>query len=1636
MEIETCVQKIRQAPLKQLKDSSWLENYFLLELGLNNEELQEFPKHLHPYCGFGLKSWQYPNQFSKYLVWLSQQDIKSYLEIGCRHGGTFIITVEYLERFSEIQLAVAVDPFHSVLMQKYALSKKNVKYLNISSQDLAFKDLANAHKFDLVLIDGDHTASGVKYDYNVVKDSAKFLVFHDIVNTVCPGVVNLWVNLKNKYSKNVEFIEQYDSVPYKYLGIGVIDTREYKYISVEIASVYETTHQPFWSVMIPTYNCTNYLVETLKSVLEQDPGAEEMQIEVVDDCSSKDNPEEVVKELGKGRVSFFRHPQNRGAIHTFNTCIQRAKGQWVHILHSDDLVVPGFYSRLRESVEQQPEVGAAFCRSILINENGQWQSLSSLQRQTPGILSNWVERIAVSQQIETPTIVVRRSVYEKLGGFHLELFHAADWEMWKRIAVHYPVWYEPQPLACYRTHAASDTSRLMRTGANVANIRRAIEISESYLPQEITHKISDRVRDNYAFAAINIARQMLALGDMDAAIAQVWESLLCSNSSAVIQSLVSLIASIDVELFLVVLSKYVEEKQENLSSKYKLDILHKALQEKPIKLEQSLPTILVDAVFFQLYETGIARVWKSLLEEWVDSGFAQHIIVLDRANTAPKIPGIRYRTLPPYNYNNTDADREMLQQVCDEEGANLFISSYYTTPITTTSVFMAYDMIPEVMGWDLSDSMWREKHYHIQHAAAYIAISENTARDLVRFFPDIPSESITLAYCGVKNAFSPAKPEEVNAFKTKYGIFKPYFILVGAGGSYKNSILFFQAFSQLASSYGFDIVCTGSGGVLAPEWRAYTSGSAVHMLQLSDEELVTAYSGAVALVYPSKYEGFGMPVVEAMACGCPVITCPNASIPEVAGEAAIYVNDNDVEGLVNALCDVQKSGVRNSLIIAGLEQAKQFSWSKMAKTVSSALIDTTLLPLKLKQINLIVFPDWSQPEEVLGLELEEVIRTLATHPDSQYITLIVETSNSIEQYAELLLSSVSMNLLMQEDLDVSEELEISFVGQFSEMQWEALRPQVKARILLEHENKQAVAQSRVETLTSFKVEKFTDIQNTQFFFELSNKFFQEGRWQEAIAQYQHLLSIQVGEPDVYWRLSECYRQSNLIDEASRILQEGIKLYPTDGNLHFSLIMDLRHSGQNQKALSSAITASNALPDDYTFKLLKHLIVPSIYDNQEEINFYRQRFTQGLQDLIQETSLKTAEEKQNALAGIGRLTNFYISYQAQNDIGLQREYGKLVHEIMAANYPQWVAPLSMPSLKPGNKIRIGYASNYLHSYSGTLWLTGWLRHCDRDSFEIYCYYTGNSPDAITKQFQDDSDVFYHIPHNLEAACQQIVADQLHILVYPEIGMDAQTMQMASLRLAPVQCVAWGHPVTTGLPTIDYFLSSQLMEPENAQEHYSEKLIRLPNIGVSYPKPYIPPVIKARSDYKLRDDAVVYLCCQAPFKYLPQYDFIFAEIARRVPQTQFVFLRGGLLQERLNRAFATVGLKSEEYCVFLTIPERLDYLMINLLSDVFLDTFTWSGGNTTLEAIACNLPVVTCPGEFMRGRHSDSFLKMLGVTDTIAQNEAEYIEIAVKLGLDPAWRRDITKCISQSHDNLYEDKACVAGLEAFYKAIWFS
>jgi len=556
---------------------------------------------------------------------------------------------------------------------------------------------------------------------------------------------------------------------------------------------------------------------------------------------------------------------------------------------------------------------------------------------------------------------------------------------------------------------------------------------------------------------------------------------------------------------------------------------------------------------------------------------------------------------------------------------------------------------------------------------------------------------------------------------------------------------------------------------------------------------------------------------------------------------------------------------------------------------------------------------------------------------------------------------------------------------------------------------------------------------------LGYAFYRQRQYDQAISYFQQFLAIQTGDVPFYIALADCYQLTNQEDEALKVYDESTRLYPKEANLYFFWILALQKIGRTQKAIAVARESSKLLPHALYLKREAELLLPVIYENSEEIEFYRQRFAQGLQNLSQQISLETPEAKQNALKGIGYYQNFLLQYQGKNDLDLQKQYGLIVHRIMAANYPQWVLPRSMPPLKPQEKIRIGYVSHGLRGNGVGKLVVGWLRNCDRQLFEIYCYHINSEQDALTEKFIAYSDFFHQIADDLEAVCKQIISDRLHILVFVEVGMHPQMIQMAAMKLASVQCATWLHPVTSGMQTIDYFLSSEAMEPENAAQHYSEKLIPLPNLGISYTKPIIPELTKRRSDFQLRDDTIVYLSCQSLSKYLPQHDYIFPEIARRLPQSQFVFVANQKLsitdkfQQRLKQAFAKYDLNSEDYCVILPRQTLISYWQLNLLSDIFLDTFSWSGGVTTLEAIACNLPIVTCPGELMRARQSYGMLKILGLTDTIAKDETDYIDIAVKLGLDAEWRRAISQQMSDRHANLYEDVTCVKALEHFYRQV---
>lgn len=303
--------------------------------------------------------------------------------------------------------------------------------------------------------------------------------------------------------------------------------------------------RPLWSVLIPTYNCAQYLRETMNSVLAQDPGPEIMQIEVVDDRSF-DDPASVVAEVGVDRVSFYQQPENVGHISNFATCLRRSRGKLIHLLHGDDYVLPGFYEKMTKAFLQSPDIGAAFCRHIFMDNHGYWQSISKLEQRESGILENWLEKLASEQRIMTPSIVVRREVYEKLGGFDQRLICSEDWEMWVRIATHYPIWYEVEPLAVYRMHLDSNTGRHIRTGKDMRYTREAINIFTAYLPDKIADQISRQAKETYAFSALEMAYLLFTKGDIPAMLIQMREAIQFSSSFRVILQIVKLLGTIGV----------------------------------------------------------------------------------------------------------------------------------------------------------------------------------------------------------------------------------------------------------------------------------------------------------------------------------------------------------------------------------------------------------------------------------------------------------------------------------------------------------------------------------------------------------------------------------------------------------------------------------------------------------------------------------------------------------------------------------------------------------------------------------------------------------------------------------------------------------------------------------------------------------------------------------------------------------------------------------------------------------------------------------------------------------------------------------------------------------------------------------
>ena len=265
--------------------------------------------------------------------------------------------------------------------------------------------------------------------------------------------------------------------------------------------------RPQWSVMIPVYNCAAYLRETLASVLSQDPGEDYMQIEVIDDCSTDEDVESIVRERGKGRVRYFRQHANVGSLWNFHTCLERSRGRLIHILHGDDIVREGFYQKMEDLFRQHAGIGAAFCRYAYIDETGRTLFLQDPEMDRPGILDNWLARLCERQRIQYAAMVVQREVYEQLGGFY-GVEYGEDWEMWVRIATRYDVAYTPEVLAAYRKHHASISGNAFATGKNMASLVWVMNKIQHYLPLDKRNTVSRASRNFYAHYGLRVANTL------------------------------------------------------------------------------------------------------------------------------------------------------------------------------------------------------------------------------------------------------------------------------------------------------------------------------------------------------------------------------------------------------------------------------------------------------------------------------------------------------------------------------------------------------------------------------------------------------------------------------------------------------------------------------------------------------------------------------------------------------------------------------------------------------------------------------------------------------------------------------------------------------------------------------------------------------------------------------------------------------------------------------------------------------------------------------------------------------------------------------------------------------------------------
>jgi len=537
-----------------------------------------------------------------------------------------------------------------------------------------------------------------------------------------------------------------------------------------------------------------------------------------------------------------------------------------------------------------------------------------------------------------------------------------------------------------------------------------------------------------------------------------------------------------------------------------------------------------------------------------------------------------------------------------------------------------------------------------------------------------------------------------------------------------------------------------------------------------------------------------------------------------------------------------------------------------------------------------------------------------------------------------------------------------------------------------------------------------------------------GQKARAAECFQAALALDPGNPEATLGWAHLLETAQP-GQALLLCQQALQSHPGQVPLLLQAGELQRSLGQFEAAQECWGRAVAAAPGHFPAWWQAKLALPVLYRSNQEMTNLRAAWLQA----IQQTDAALANHRFHP-AGIALThTNFNLHYQCQNDCEAQAVYGRVVTRIAEVQTTGlWLT--ANPAHSGGRKIKAGFVSAFFNLHTIFKLFHGWITHLDRELFETHVFHFSDVRDKATDFLEQHATTLTAGALPLSAAARAVAGAALDVLIYPDIGMDAMTQMLAALRLAPVQCQAWGHPVTSGLPAMDYFLSSDLMEPADAQAHYHEQLVRLPGLSIRYPEPD-PAVAIRPPGLPDPDGTTLFVCLQSLFKLLPLQDRLMARIAAQVEHSRFVFIRHAsppvtaLYQQRLEQAFREAGISPGGRLVFLPQLTYGGFLGLAREADIILDSAGWSGGNTTLEALSFAKPVVTLPGEFMRGRHTAAILRHIGATETVAASPEDYVNLAVRLARDPAWRREIEEQVRQHKHLAYNNDPPVRSLEQF-------